>query len=42
MLGIEPIRKRSLGMPEDNRRMYLKEIGVNTKNWIDLAHDKEY
>ena len=31
--------KRPLGRPrrkwEDNVRMNLKEIGVNTKNWID-------
>ena len=27
---------------EDNIRMYLKEIGVNTRNWIDSAQDRDY
>ena len=35
--------KRPLGRPrrrwEDNIRMDLKEIGINTKNWIDSAQD---
>ena len=22
--------------------MDLKEIGINTKNWVDLAHDRDY
>ena len=22
--------------------MYLKEINVSTRNWIDLAHDGDY
>ena len=34
-----PAGKRSLGRPrrrwEDNFRMYLKEIGINTRNWVD-------
>ena len=42
----KPIGKRSLGMPrrrwEDNIRMNLKEIGINTKNLADLAHDRDY
>ena len=33
--------KRPLGRPmcrwEDNIRMHLKEIGINMRNWIDLA-----
>ena len=27
---------------EDNFRMGLKEICVNTKNWVDFAQDREY
>jgi hypothetical protein len=38
--------KRPLGRPrriwEDNIRMDLKEIGINTKNWVDLAQDRGY
>jgi hypothetical protein len=34
-----PAGKRPLGRPrrrwEDNIRMDLKEIGINTKNWVD-------
>ena len=26
----------------ENNRMYLKEIGINTRNWVDLAEDKDY
>ena len=22
--------------------LYLKEIGINTRNWVDLAQDKDY
>ena len=36
-----PIGKRPLGRPsciwEGNIRMDLKEIGINTRNWIDLT-----
>ena len=38
--------KRPLGRPrcrwEDNIRMDLKEIGINTRNWIDSAQDRDY
>ena len=27
---------------EDSIRMDLKEIGINAKNWIDSAQDKDY
>ena len=27
---------------EDNIRMYLKEIGINTRNMVDLAKDRDY
>ena len=36
-----PTGRRSLGRPrprwEDNIRMGLKEIGINTRNWVDCA-----
>ena len=38
--------KIPLGRPrhrwEDRIRMDLKELGVNTRNWIDLAQDRDY
>ena len=38
--------KRTLGKPrhrwEDNIRMDLKEIGINTSNWVDSAEDMDY
>ena len=41
-----PVGKRPLGRPksrwEDNIRMDLKEIGINTKNWVDLTQDRDY
>jgi hypothetical protein len=27
---------------EDNIRMDLKEIGINTRNWVDLTQDRDY
>ena len=37
------IGKRPLGRPmrrwDDNIRMDLKEIGINTRNWVDSAQD---
>ena len=37
---------RPLGRPrrrwKDNIRMSLKEIGINTRNWVDSAQDKGY
>ena len=39
-------RKRPLGKPrrrwDDNIRMDVKEIGINTRNWVDLALDRDY
>jgi hypothetical protein len=36
--------KSPLGRPrckrEDNIRMDLKEIGINTRNWVDSAQDR--
>ena len=41
-----PAGKRPLGRPkrrwEDNIRMNLKEIGINTRNWVDSAQDRDY
>ena len=37
---------RPLGRPsrrwEDNIRMDLKEIGINTRNWVVSAQDRDY
>ena len=44
----KPIEKRPLVRSkhrwEDNThiRMDLKEIGINTRNWVNLAQDKDY
>jgi hypothetical protein len=39
-------KKRLLESPrrrwEDNIRMDLKEIGINTRNWVCLAQDRDY
>ena len=41
-----PAGKRPLGRArhrwEDNIRMDLKDIGTNTRNWVDLAQDRDY
>ena len=41
-----PAGKRPLGRPrcrwEDNFRMDLKEIGINTRNWVDSAQDRDH
>ena len=46
MLTSKHTGKRSLGRPrrrwEDNIRMDFKEIGVNTRNWVDSAQDRDY
>ena len=38
--------KRPLGKPrrrwEDNIRMDLKQMGISTRNWVDLAQYREY
>ena len=26
----------------DNIRMDLKEMGINTRNWVDSAQDRDY
>ena len=46
MLTGKPARKRLLGRPrrrwEDNIRMDLKGIGINTSNSVDSAQDRDY
>ena len=46
LLTGKPTRKIPLGRPrrrwEDNIRMDLKEMGVNSRNWIDSAQDRDY
>ena len=41
----EPEGKRSSGRPrrrwEDNIKIYLKEVGCNPGEWIDLAEDRD-
>ena len=41
-----PARKRSLGKFrrrwEDNIRMDPKEIGINTRNWVDSSQNGDY
>ena len=42
----KPTGKRSLVRPrrrwKDNIRMHLKETGINTRNYVDLAQDRDY
>ena len=41
-----PPGKIPLGRPrrrwEDNSRMYLKEIDINTRNWVDSPQDMDH
>ena len=45
-LASTPTRKRPLGRPghrwRNNIRMDFKEIGINTRNWVDSAQDRDY
>ena len=42
----KPTAKRPLGRPrcrwEDNIKMDLKEMGINTRNWVDSAQDRDF
>jgi len=42
----KPTGKRPLGRPRrrwgDNIRMDLKEISINSRNWVDSAQDRDY
>ena len=44
--SLTPAGKIPLGRPrrrwKDNIGMDLKEIGVNTRNWVDSAQDRDY
>ena len=46
ILSGTPAGKIPLGRPrrtwEDNIRMDLKGIGINTRNWVDSAQDRDY
>ena len=46
MLTVKPTEKRHLGRPrrrwENNIRMDLKEIIINTRNWVDSAQNRDY
>ena len=43
---VKPTGKSPLGRPrricEDNIRMDLKEIGINTRNLVDSSQDRDY
>ena len=43
---MDPNILRNLTKPsrrwEDNIRMDPKEIGINTRKWVDLAKDRDY
>ena len=42
----KPSGKRPLGRPrrtwEGNSRIDIKEIGINTRNWVDSSNDRDY
>ena len=46
ILTSKPTGKRPLWRPrrrwKDNIRMDLKEIGINTRNWVGSAQDRDY
>ena len=46
ILAGKPTGKRLLARTrrkwEDNIRMDLNEIGINTRNWIDSTQDRDY
>ena len=46
VLSFKLTGKSPLGRPrrgwQDNIRMDLKEIGINTRNWVDSAQDRDY
>ena len=43
---VKPTGRRRSERPrrrlENNMTMDLKEIGINTRNWVDLAQDRDY
>ena len=46
ILAGKPTGNRPLGRPrrrwEDNIRIYIKEIFISTRNWVDSAQDTDY
>ena len=46
ILTVKPTRKSPLGRPrrrwEDNIKMDLEEIGINSGNWVNSAQDRNY
>ena len=42
----QPTGKRPLGRPrrrwQDNIRMDLEEVSINSGNWVDSAQDRDY
>ena len=46
ILTSTPIVKRPFGRPgrrwEDNIRIYLKEIDITTRNWVNSTQDRDY
>ena len=46
ILTSKPTGNRPLGRPrrrwEDNIRIVLEEIGMNARNWVDSAEDRNY
>ena len=46
ILAVEPTGERLPGRPwsrrNENVGMDLKEIGTNTRNWVDSAQDRDY
>ena len=46
ILTDKPTGKRPLGRTrrrwDDNIKMNLKEIYINTRNWVDSAQDRDY
>ena len=45
-MKVEVLSNIPLGKPrrrwEDNIKIYLKEIGINTRNWVDSFQDRDY
>jgi hypothetical protein len=46
ILTVTPAGKKPSGSPrrrwEDNTRMDLDEIGIDTRNWVDSVQDRNY
>ena len=46
ILTDKPRGKRPLRRPRRRRKndiiIHLKEIGINTRNWVDLAQERDY